>query len=99
LNVTFEQSRRRTTLHCQPDSMRHKPSGLIRAEAKSPHELKGANTLLTGSHHVDCPNPLCKGKVRIFKDCSDRNRELFFAIAAAAKTGAAGSALHSVGID
>ena len=62
-------------LHCLANSVRHEPSGAIRAKAKHPHELVGANTLFARGHQMKAENPLVERDMAGLHHGPDRDRK------------------------
>ena len=62
-------------LHCQPNSMEHKPSGLL-SNSQGTAEFPGANTLLRSCNHPYGGEPLIKTNSRILKQGASLEREL-----------------------
>ncbi len=80
------------------DAVAHIERGLVRAEAHEPHDLQGANALLTGQHEVNDLEPVPQRLVRVLEDRPDQNGEavaaLFGALSALPMEGAIGDGVH-----
>ena len=68
--------------------MHHKERGAIRAEAKHPLNLKGANALFGTAKQVPSNQPFSERDMRILKNRTNGYRELLFAFGALIQTGA-----------
>jgi hypothetical protein len=58
-----------------PDTHAHVPSRPVRAEAKHPMDLKGADPFLAGEHQVDHAEPIAERLIGVLEDCSDDMRK------------------------
>jgi hypothetical protein len=67
VHILFDQS--------SSDAMAHVPSGFVRAEAHSPHDLQCAHALLAGQHHMGDAIPVAKRLIGILEDGPGDARE------------------------
>jgi hypothetical protein len=67
-----------TFLHSQPDSVIHKPCGLL-SDAERTGHLIGRDPVLAVDHHPQGGQPLVQAERRVLEDRPDLDGELFFA--------------------
>jgi hypothetical protein len=61
--------------HSRADFMAHEMSGVVRAEAQLPLNLKRADTLFAGGHQMNDLEPVAEGLVGIFEDGPGNKRK------------------------
>ena len=86
----------RVIAHCFTDAVRHEPSR-FQGHTKSALQLVAAETLLAGTHQIDCLQPQVHGDVAAFKDSTDLDSEWLAARVALIHAYACGLTTHFAG--